>query len=265
MSEYDEIPSTPMQNAEKAFMNAIDQAEKVPTPERGVIMEDPKKEQFAQDLLMDNNPLGAVAKYATSTAKEAACTPAQIANIEEERRLSGIPVVQGLVMAVEKSASAITGNDVQFDGAMKAARIVDNIGKPLATGGASLAADSLYEASLNVKDAATCMTMDKDIELPYYGEDHYAPGEYPYDVQVSAQPTKPFIPIDMNSSELSEADLAEINAMYNPDNVMTPSGLPNPNSSMPKAGDIVDSSPVSRTPLNVPVSQRPEYSYGPSI
>ena len=252
MSEYDNIPSTPFSDP-VGFTKDV--YEKTNEPKTGVIFKDPKKEELAMDIIMDGNPLGAVAKFGAASLKNEACSPAQLQNLEDTQRTSGIPVTQGVVLGIEKAASFITGNDVQFDTAMTAARAVDTIAKPIVTGGVSLAADTAYQASRDLVDAANCMSEEKPIVLDYHGEEKFTPGQYPHDAQVFAQSTAVYDP-----NGLSPEDLSEISNMYSADNTTTPSGIDNPNRT-PKPGEMVDPTPESRTPLNVKVTPRQDVSY----
>lgn len=252
MSEYDNIPSTPFSDPVGFTKNVYKNANE---PKTGVIFKDPNKENLAMDIIMDGNPLGAVAKFGTTTLKNEACTPAQLQNLEDERRTSGIPVTQGIVLGIEKAASFITGNDVQFDTAMTAASAIDTVAKPIVTGGVSFAADTAYEASRDLNDAANCMSEEKPIVPDYNGEEKFTPGQYPHDAQVYAQSTATYDP-----NGLSAKDLSEVGSMYSADNTTTPSGIDNPNRT-PTPGELVDATPESRTPLNVKVTPRQDLSY----
>lgn len=258
MSNYENIPSTPAQSnaLSDAFSKGVDLAAQSGNDKSGVILKDKNIESAIVDLAMDGNPVGAIAKFGANSLKEEVCSPTQIQGMEDARRTSGIPITQGIVLGVEKISSLVMGRDVELDGTMNAARAVDNIAKPIATGGTSLLADSLYNAGRDVADANDCMKTGKEIEVAYHGEDTYKPGAYPYDVKVTAQSTEAFDPHAM-SDEMKN----DIAMMYSTKNAMSPNGNPNPNVD-PAPGSNVDPAPESRTPLNVKVTPRPSQSMG---
>jgi hypothetical protein len=258
MSNYENIPTTPSQSnvLGDAFSKGMDIAAQSGNEKTGIILKDKNIEGAIVDLAMDGNPVGALAKFGANSLKEEVCSPTQIQGMEDARRTSGIPITQGIVLGVEKISSLVMGRDVELDGTMKAAQAVDSIAKPIATGGASLLADSLYDAGRDVSDANDCMKTGKEIEVAYHGEDIYKPGTYPYDVTVTAQSTEPFDPNAM-SDEMKN----EIAMMYSTKNAMSPNGEPNPNID-PAPGQNVDPAPESRTPLNVKITPRPTQSMG---
>lgn len=260
---YDYVPASPHQQA--AYEQVWTQQAPIADPiknKAGFFLDDAKIENAITDVVMGNGAIG-IANYGIESAKEAVCSPMQIQNFDETRRTTGIPITQGLVAGIEKISSFAMGRDVEMNTTMGVARAIDSIAKPIVTAGGSLLADSIYEAGVDAKDMATCLSEGKEIAVPYYGDEHYKPGAYPYDVQVTAQSTEPFNPYQgaTAGNGYSEADLNEIRAMYDTKAAISPDGSANPNREV-QPGANVDSAPEMRTPTNVKITPRPQQGMG---
>lgn len=164
MSEYDSIPETPKEKNEYfsdlaqsgSVGEAIANAQNADVTQ-GTILKNGTLEDSIQDGLTLGTPQGMIASVAIGYAKSEICSPKQLAEQIENKRTDGIPVLQAAVLLTEKISSKIAGEEVTFDKTLNATRILDNIVKPIVTGGGSLVADTIYEGGQSVMQISDCM------------------------------------------------------------------------------------------------------------
>lgn len=171
MSEYDNVPQTPKEKSQifsdlaqsGSVGEAISNAQTADVTQ-GTVLKNGTLEDSIKDGFTIGTPEGMIASVAVGYAKSEICSPKQIAEQIENKRTDGIPILQGAVLLTESITSKITGEEVKFDGAMKVTKVIDNIGKPILTGGSSLVADAVYEGGQSVMQISDCMEENKKNE-----------------------------------------------------------------------------------------------------
>lgn len=170
MGMYDNVPKTPVEknDALDALKKGWDigQAAADETEDRttGYFIEN----KTAEDRIMSNVANGnlplAVTSIATGMFKGELCSPDQMKTItkDEKQRYDGVPLLQLAQSAIEKTMTAVNGEDYKFgESATKWVKRADTTTKALLTGGGSVAVDMAVQAAWDVKDGIHCNSENK--------------------------------------------------------------------------------------------------------